>query len=293
MSTRILGIFFDPPLELFFKEWCQKHNIVFDTLTKGGTMHEQLKRHKYELVIFHGVWNGPAGLRGFGSHAKAILMTSDREHRAAASKWGAIAIGEDEDLLIACIRALVPHAGYVPQRFKRILDLTITVPALVLLSPLLLVLALVTRLGVGTRVFCSQHRVGREGRYFWLRTFRTMTEARDSRGRLLPKSERRTRVGRFLHSTGLENLPQLWNVLRGEMSLVGPRPLPTEFMRYISPSRLLRQEVLPGIITPSQARGENWRTLAQMFTRDISYAQHWSLWGDVRLLARTAWPVGA
>ncbi|HIE58133.1 MAG TPA: sugar transferase, partial [Anaerolineales bacterium] len=139
---------------------------------------------------------------------------------------------------------------------KRLFDLALTFPGLILVSPVLLVVAVLVRWKHGSPVLFSQTRPGYRGKLFTLRKFRTMTNARNPQGNLLPDAERLTGLGRFLRSTSLDELPELLNVLRGEMSLVGPRPLLVEYLERYPPTQARRHDVLPGItgwaqITPA------------------------------------------
>jgi lipopolysaccharide/colanic/teichoic acid biosynthesis glycosyltransferase len=130
---------------------------------------------------------------------------------------------------------------------KRIFDLLIAMPSLVLFSPVLILVALLVRVKLGTPVFFRQERPGLHGKPFQMVKFRTMTDARDAQGNLLPDAERLTRFGRFLRSSSLDELPELWNVLRSDMSLVGPRPLLMEYLPLYSTEQMCRHEVRPGI----------------------------------------------
>lgn len=170
---------------------------------------------------------------------------------------------------------------------KRILDLTLSVVALPFLLPLLGVLALVIRARLGPRVVFKQERLGFQGRAFVIRKFRTMTEARDAFGNLLPDSERLTTLGRFLRKTSLDELPELMNVLRGEMSLVGPRPLHSCYRDRYSPDQFRRHEALPGITGWAQVKGRNALQWEQKFDLDIWYVDHQSLWLDIKIVGLT------
>jgi sugar transferase EpsL len=130
---------------------------------------------------------------------------------------------------------------------KRALDICAALAALILLTPVIVLLALLVRLKLGSPIFFSQQRPGLGGRPFLLRKFRTMIDARDRRGQLLPDAERLTRFGNFLRATSLDELPELFNVLKGEMSLVGPRPLLMEYLVRYSPEQARRHEARPGI----------------------------------------------
>ncbi len=176
-------------------------------------------------------------------------------------------------------------------RAKRMLDLLLTVPGLILISPLLLLIALSIRLSMGPPVLFRQRRPGYRGRPFTLYKFRTMAELRDERGELLPDEVRLTRLGRFLRSLSLDELPELINVLKGDMSLVGPRPLLMQYLVRYTPEQARRHEVLPGITGWAQVNGRNALTWEDKFRFDVWYVDHWSLWLDVRILLHTLWIV--
>ena len=167
---------------------------------------------------------------------------------------------------------------------KRIFDLALAVPGLILLSPLMLLVAAAVALGLGRPVFFTQVRPGLHGRPFRMYKFRTMTEARDDRGNLLPDAQRLTPLGRFLRSTSLDELPELWNVIRGEMSLVGPRPLLMEYLDRYTPEQARRHEVKPGITGWAQVNGRNALTWEDRFKLDVWYVDHASLLLDLKIL---------
>jgi lipopolysaccharide/colanic/teichoic acid biosynthesis glycosyltransferase len=159
--------------------------------------------------------------------------------------------------------------------------------ALILLSPLFALLALLVRLRLGSPVFFRQMRPGLLGKPFSMVKFRTMTDARDAEGRLLPDGERLTPFGRFLRSTSLDELPELWNVLRGDMSLVGPRPLLLAYLDRYSPEQARRHEVRPGITGLAQVNGRNALTWEEKFRLDVVYVDTWTFGLDLRILAKT------
>jgi len=170
---------------------------------------------------------------------------------------------------------------------KRLFDLLLTVPGFVLISPLLGLLALVVRWRLGSPVLFVQTRPGLRGAAFQLYKFRTMDDRRDGEGRLLADGARLTGLGRFLRSFSLDELPELINILRGEMSLVGPRPLLMAYLQRYSPEQARRHEVLPGITGWAQVNGRNAITWEQKFDLDVWYVDHWSLARDVEILAMT------
>jgi len=170
---------------------------------------------------------------------------------------------------------------------KRLFDLafvTLTVPFW--LTGLLVVAAMV-RVGLGTPVFFTQPRVGRGGRIFRLWKFRTMTDARDAAGNLLPDSERLTRLGRMLRSTSLDEFPSVINVIRGDMSIVGPRPLLVEYLPLYSARQARRHEVPPGVTGWAQIHGRNAQTWSQRFEYDVWYVENRSFWLDLKILGLT------
>jgi lipopolysaccharide/colanic/teichoic acid biosynthesis glycosyltransferase len=175
--------------------------------------------------------------------------------------------------------------------FKRAVDVLIALPALLLLSPLLLLLAGIVRWRLGTPVLFRQARPGWRGHPFTLYKFRTMTDARDAQGSLKPDSERLTGLGRWLRATSLDELPELLNVLRGEMSLVGPRPLLMQYLERYSPEQRRRHEALPGITGWAQINGRNAITWDEKFALDVWYVEHQSFWLDIKILVLTFWKV--
>jgi sugar transferase EpsL len=174
---------------------------------------------------------------------------------------------------------------------KRLFDLSAAVLGLLVISPLLFVLALLVRVVHGAPVLFRQQRPGYKGRPFTLYKFRTMTDRTAPDGNLLPDSERITRLGRFLRSTSLDELPELYNVLRGEMSLVGPRPLLMQYLERYSTEQMRRHDVAPGITGWAQVNGRNALTWDEKFILDVWYVDHWSFWLDIRILFLTLWKI--
>jgi lipopolysaccharide/colanic/teichoic acid biosynthesis glycosyltransferase len=174
---------------------------------------------------------------------------------------------------------------------KRIFDLLATTVALVVILPLLLVISLLVWIFLGTPVLFLQQRPGYKGRPFIPYKFRTMTNRTGPDGNLLPDAERLTPFGRFLRSTSLDDLPQFWNVLRGEMSLVGPRPLLMRYLERYSPEQMRRHDVLPGITGWAQVNGRNAISWDEKFLLDVWYVDHRSFWLDIKILFMTAWKV--
>jgi len=174
---------------------------------------------------------------------------------------------------------------------KRLFDLTLSLAALLLLCPVLAALALIVRVQLGAPVLFRQTRPGLRGKLFTLYKFRTMTGARDAQGNLLPDAERLTRFGRFLRSTSLDELPELFNVLKGEMSLVGPRPLLTQYLERYTPEQMRRHAVLPGITGWAQVNGRNALSWEQKFALDVWYVDHQSIRLDLKILLLTVWKI--
>lgn len=172
---------------------------------------------------------------------------------------------------------------------KRMMDLALTIPGALLISPLLLLLALAAWLSHGRPILFRQLRPGYRAEPFTLFKFRTMSSERNAENELLPDAERITALGRLMRSFSLDELPTLWNVLRGEMSLVGPRPLLMRYLERYSPEQARRHEVLPGITGWTQINGRNALTWEQKFAFDVWYVDHRSLWLDLKILAITLW----
>jgi sugar transferase EpsL len=170
---------------------------------------------------------------------------------------------------------------------KRLLDLIIAIPALVLFSPLLLLMAFLVRLRLGPPVLFCQQRAGLQGRPFMIYKLRSMTDARDDQGRLLPDRDRLTPFGRFLRKTSLDELPELLNVLKNEMSLVGPRPLLLKYLERYTQEQNRRHKVLPGITGWAQIHGRQGIPFSERLDLDRWYVDHQSLWLDLRILLMT------
>jgi lipopolysaccharide/colanic/teichoic acid biosynthesis glycosyltransferase len=170
---------------------------------------------------------------------------------------------------------------------KRAFDIIVAATALLFLALPLAFLAWRVRVVLGTPVLFRQVRPGRHGRLFKLAKFRTMTDERDALGRLLPDASRLTPFGRWLRATSLDELPSLWNVLKGDMSLIGPRPLLEEYLPLYSSEQARRHEVRPGITGWAQVNGRNALTWEQKFGLDVWYVDHRSFWLDLRILLMT------
>ncbi len=170
---------------------------------------------------------------------------------------------------------------------KRVFDLTATVTGLVFIWPLFIMLALLVRFKLGSPILFRQTRPGLHGNPFIMFKFRTMTEERDAGGDLLPDAQRLTRLGKFLRSTSLDELPELLNVFRGDMSLVGPRPLLMEYLERYTVKQARRHEVKPGITGWAQINGRNTLSWEEKFALDVWYVDNWSLWLDINILFLT------
>lgn len=174
---------------------------------------------------------------------------------------------------------------------KRAFDLLASVIALPVLLPIMLGIAIILRLRIGSPVLFVQSRSGLGAKVFKMFKFRTMTDARDARGQLLPDQSRLTSFGRWLRRTSLDELPELWNVLRGDMSLVGPRPLLAEYIPLYTPEQARRHEIRPGITGWAQVNGRNALSWEDKFELDVWYVDHRSLWLDLKILGMTVWKV--
>jgi undecaprenyl phosphate N,N'-diacetylbacillosamine 1-phosphate transferase len=171
--------------------------------------------------------------------------------------------------------------------FKRPLDFIMALVGLVVLSPILLIIAILVRVKLGSPVIFKQPRPGLNEKIFTLYKFRTMTDARDERGELLPDEVRLTSFGKWLRSTSLDELPELWNILKGEMSFVGPRLLLVEYLPLYNHEQRRRHEVRPGLTGLAQVSGRNAISWEQRFELDVRYVENISLGADCRILSLT------
>jgi sugar transferase EpsL len=174
---------------------------------------------------------------------------------------------------------------------KRVFDIVVSAVALTVLAPVMGLIALAVWRTMGRPVLFRQARPGLHGKPFVMYKFRTMRDLRDAEGNLLPDEARLTPFGRWLRTTSLDELPELVNVLRGEMSLVGPRPLLMEYLDRYTPEQARRHEVKPGITGWAQIHGRNNLSWDERFKLDVWYVDNWSLWLDVKILWRTLWMV--
>jgi lipopolysaccharide/colanic/teichoic acid biosynthesis glycosyltransferase len=162
---------------------------------------------------------------------------------------------------------------------------------LLLLAPVIILLSLLVRIKLGSPVLFRQTRPGKAGQSFQMAKFRTMTDARDAHGGLLPDADRLTGFGQFLRASSLDELPELWNVLKGDMSLVGPRPLLMEYLPLYSERQARRHEVRPGITGWAQINGRNALSWDEKFELDVWYVENRTLWLDIKILFLTVWKV--
>ena len=175
--------------------------------------------------------------------------------------------------------------------FKRILDIVLSGIALIVLSPVYLVLCILVRIKLGRPVFFTQERPGLHGKIFRIYKFRTMTDARDEQGNLLPDVDRLTDFGRSLRASSLDELPEFWNVLIGDMSIVGPRPLEVHYLPYYNETERLRHEVRPGITGLAQINGRNSLSWDEKFKYDVDYVNNLSFEMDLGIFIRTVFVV--
>ena len=171
--------------------------------------------------------------------------------------------------------------------FKRFFDVLLSGCALILLSPVLLIVAVLVRTKLGSPVIFCQERPGKNEKIFKMYKFRSMTDARDENGVLLPDEVRLTRLGRFLRSTSLDELPELWNILRGDMSIVGPRPLLVKYLPLYNEEQRHRHDVRPGLTGLAQVNGRNAITWEDRFIYDVRYVSRITAWGDLKILLQT------
>lgn len=170
---------------------------------------------------------------------------------------------------------------------KRLLDILLSGAALIVLSPVLLIVAILVRIKLGSPVIFRQPRPGKDAKIFNLYKFRSMTDKRDKDGALLPDDIRLTKFGRTLRATSLDELPELWNILKGDMSIVGPRPLLVEYLPYYTAEEKHRHDVRPGLTGLAQVNGRNTITWEEKFSYDLAYVNHISLKQDLCILLKT------
>ena len=177
--------------------------------------------------------------------------------------------------------------GLYNKYIKRILDILISLTFIILFSWLYLILTILVRIKLGSPVLFCQERPGYNEKIFKLYKFRTMTDKRDEKGNLLPDSERLTKFGRVLRSTSLDELPEMFNILKGDMSLIGPRPLLVEYLPYYTEEERLRHSVRPGLTGLAQVSGRNYLAWDKRLARDVEYVNHISFIMDIRIIIKT------
>ena len=170
------------------------------------------------------------------------------------------------------------------QSFKRLMDIVGSLIGLALSSPLIIVVAIVIYFTMGRPIFFKQIRPGLRGKPFLIYKFRTMLDLRDENGNLLPDEKRLTKIGKFLRNTSLDELPELWNVLKGDMSLVGPRPLLMEYLGRYTPEQARRHNVKPGITGWAQINGRNAISWDEKFKLDLWYVDNWNIFLDLKII---------
>ena len=171
--------------------------------------------------------------------------------------------------------------------WKRVIDFIIALVALIVLSPVLLVIAFLIRINLGSPVVFSQKRVGKDEKIFTMYKFRTMSDKRDKNGKLLPDEERQTKLGNILRSTSLDELPELVNILKGDISIVGPRPLLVEYLPYYTEKERFRHSVRGGLTVPEVLYGNVTPTWEEQFSYEVEYAKNISLLLDIKIIWKT------
>ena len=179
------------------------------------------------------------------------------------------------------------HNSFYDKYIKRLLDILLSAGALLFLWPVLLVTAILVCIKLGSPVIFCQPRPGKDEKIFKLYKFRSMTDERDANGDLLPDDVRLTKFGKLLRSTSLDELPELWNILKGDMSIVGPRPLLVSYLPYYTKEEKHRHDVRPGLTGLAQVNGRNNLTWEQKFAYDLEYIRHISFANDVKILFQT------
>lgn len=177
--------------------------------------------------------------------------------------------------------------GFYERYIKRILDIAISLGALIVLSPVLLIVAILVRTKLGTPILFCQERPGKDEKIFKIYKFRTMTDGKDEKGEFLSDEVRLTRFGKMLRSTSLDELPELFNILKGDMSLVGPRPLLVEYLPRYQEWQKHRHDVKPGLTGLAQVNGRNAISWEEKFKYDIEYVNNITLWSDCKIICKT------
>lgn len=173
------------------------------------------------------------------------------------------------------------------QSIKRVIEFIVVLIGVIVVSPILLIVAILVKTKLGSPILFRQQRVGLNGEIFEMVKFRTMKDAYDASGHPLPDEQRLTAFGQFLRKTSLDELPELWNVLKGDMSLVGPRPLLVEYLPLYSEQQMKRHQVRPGVTGYAQVNGRNNISWTKKFELDVYYVENFSLWLDIKILFQT------
>ena len=171
--------------------------------------------------------------------------------------------------------------------FKRFFDFTLSLFAIIILSPIFLILSILVRIKMGSPILFKQERVGKNEKVFTMYKFRTMTNAKDDNGNLLPNDKRLTKFGKFLRSTSLDELPELFNILKGDMSIIGPRPLLVEYLPYYTEEEKHRHDVRGGLTVPEVLQDNVTPTWEEQFACEVDYAKNVSFWLDIKILFYT------
>ncbi|HFI0082995.1 TPA: sugar transferase [Streptococcus suis] len=179
------------------------------------------------------------------------------------------------------------NKGLYEKYFKRLLDIILSLTAIISLFPIILIVTILVYFKLGSPVLFSQKRPGKNEKIFRMYKFRTMTDERDEKGELLPDSVRLTAFGKWLRSTSLDELPELFNILKGDMSIVGPRPLLVKYLPLYSAEQAKRHETRPGLTGYAQANGRNSLSWEEKFNMDVEYVKNVTFLGDIRIILQT------